>query len=323
MNTATRSSALRTQVGFSLIELMISLVLGLVLIGGVISVFLSNQQSYRTNQALSQLQDNARTAFEMMARDIRQAGSSPCGNASVTNSLASLNGANNDTYIWANNPIQGFDDATTLTGPALPGAVNQSAIVTQGVGSISTPNIQAGASCATGAPFTSAPTDITAGDLVLACDVSQAYIYQTSGFAGGALKLATTGLPGNSSTNLACSTFGQSAYVAPYQAHYWYIAPAGAGAPAGALSLYRARFAAGLFVSDEIIRGVRDMTLSYHRANATGFVDAATVGTAWATVDAVQITLILRNTDQRVGSSSDSQAAPLERTFTTTVGLRK
>jgi Tfp pilus assembly protein PilW len=74
-------------------------VLGVVLIGGVISVLLANKQSYKTNSALSQLQDNARTAFEMMARDIRQAGSTPCGNTTVTNNLASLNGTNTDWYL--------------------------------------------------------------------------------------------------------------------------------------------------------------------------------------------------------------------------------
>ena len=60
----------RKQRGFSLVELMIALVLGLMVIGGVTSVFLSNKQSFRTNTALSQVQENSRIAFELMARDI-------------------------------------------------------------------------------------------------------------------------------------------------------------------------------------------------------------------------------------------------------------
>lgn len=149
--------------GFTLIELMIAMVLGLVLIGGVISVLLSNQQTYRTNNALSQLQDNARTAFELLARDIRQAGSTPCGNTSVTSLLVSLNGAGTDTYIWnANTPMQGFDNATTVT-PALPGALGQSAIVTKGVGVVSTPMLTAGGACTNGAPRRRAQRYLTPG----------------------------------------------------------------------------------------------------------------------------------------------------------------
>lgn len=45
--------------GFSLIELMIALVLGLIMIGAIITVFVSNQASYRTKTAL----DNAQEAF--------------------------------------------------------------------------------------------------------------------------------------------------------------------------------------------------------------------------------------------------------------------
>ena len=66
--------------GVTLIELMISMMLGLIVIGGVVSVVLAGKQSYRTNEALSQVQESARTAFELMARDIRQAGANGCGN---------------------------------------------------------------------------------------------------------------------------------------------------------------------------------------------------------------------------------------------------
>src|SRR3546814_1117931 len=54
----SRSRSGSGQAGFSLVELMISLVLGLIVIGGVTTVFLSNQQSYRSNEGLSQLQEN-------------------------------------------------------------------------------------------------------------------------------------------------------------------------------------------------------------------------------------------------------------------------
>ena len=323
MKNIKRITAKNAQ-GLTLVELMIALVLGLIVIGGVISVLLSNQQTYRTNNALSQLQDNARTAFELMARDIRQAGSSPCGNTSVTNLLTSLNGVGTDTYIWnANTPIQGFDNATTVT-PALSNALAQSAIVTKGVSEVSAPVLtSAPADCSTGAPLASAPSGISSGDLVLMCDAGQAYIYQAGAFAGGVLPMAGT-TPGNASTSTGCDTFGQTAYVAQYQPDYWYVAPAGAGAPANTDSLYRARLSgvgnnAGSLVGDEIIRGVIGMQITYLVNGSTAFVNAASVGTNWANVDAVQVSLTLRSL---TNPNNTNQPEPLVRTFSTTIGIR-
>ena len=51
------------QKGMTLIELLVSMVLGLIVVGGVVSVLLSNKSSYRTNEGLSQIQETARTAF--------------------------------------------------------------------------------------------------------------------------------------------------------------------------------------------------------------------------------------------------------------------
>lgn len=61
------------QHGFSLIELMVALVIGLILIGGAISVFLSNQQTYRTTQDLDNAQEAFRFASQTIMRVARQA----------------------------------------------------------------------------------------------------------------------------------------------------------------------------------------------------------------------------------------------------------
>ena len=53
--------------GFTLIELMIAMLLGLIVVGGVSSIFLANQQTYRSNEALSEVQDGARVSFEICA----------------------------------------------------------------------------------------------------------------------------------------------------------------------------------------------------------------------------------------------------------------
>ena len=67
--------------GLSLVELMIALMLGLLVLGSASAIFISNRQTYRATEGLGRVQENGRMAFEMMARDLREAGGHPCGNA--------------------------------------------------------------------------------------------------------------------------------------------------------------------------------------------------------------------------------------------------
>ncbi len=60
------------QQGFGLVELMIALVISLILIGGAISVFLSNQQTYRAKQGLDEAQETFRFGSQTIMRVVRQ-----------------------------------------------------------------------------------------------------------------------------------------------------------------------------------------------------------------------------------------------------------
>jgi len=62
------------QGGFTLIELMIAMLIGVFLMTGVIQIFLSAKQAYRLQENLSRLQENGRFAMDMIAQDIRMAG---------------------------------------------------------------------------------------------------------------------------------------------------------------------------------------------------------------------------------------------------------
>lgn len=70
MNTIGRSK----QQGLSLIELMISITLGLVLMGAATQVMLSNNQTYRLNDDISRIQENGRIALDILVRDLRMGG---------------------------------------------------------------------------------------------------------------------------------------------------------------------------------------------------------------------------------------------------------
>jgi len=62
------------QHGFSMVELLVALVIGLFLLGGVLQAFVSSNHTYLTNDSLARTQENGRFALEFLARDIRNAG---------------------------------------------------------------------------------------------------------------------------------------------------------------------------------------------------------------------------------------------------------
>lgn len=61
--------------GFTLIELMVALVLGLVIIGGVMGVFMSTYQANAQNLKAVRLNEEMRAVVALLSRDIRRAGS--------------------------------------------------------------------------------------------------------------------------------------------------------------------------------------------------------------------------------------------------------
>ncbi len=72
--------------GFTLIELMVALVLGLVVVGGVMGVFMSTYQANAQNIKSIRLNEEMRAVMSMMSRDIRRAGTrSFAWNATTTN----------------------------------------------------------------------------------------------------------------------------------------------------------------------------------------------------------------------------------------------
>ncbi|SDX36939.1 PilW family protein [Marinobacter mobilis] len=98
--------ALNRQSGLSLVELMIALVLGLILSAGVITIFISAKQDYQLQDAVSQIQENARFSLEFLARDIRMAGYSGCSNDMPTANSIENAPANVGDY---DSGINGYD----------------------------------------------------------------------------------------------------------------------------------------------------------------------------------------------------------------------
>jgi len=63
-----------TQTGFTLTELMIAMVLGVILAGGVVNLFVIGQRSFRMDENVARMQDEGRFAINELMKDIRMAG---------------------------------------------------------------------------------------------------------------------------------------------------------------------------------------------------------------------------------------------------------
>ena len=74
MRLVTGRQASALQRGFSLIELMITVVVSLLLLGGLIQVYLSTKQSYNAQEQLARMQESGRFGMDLITGDLRRAG---------------------------------------------------------------------------------------------------------------------------------------------------------------------------------------------------------------------------------------------------------
>ena len=122
----------QSQAGFSILELMISLLLGLVIIAGIVQLFVGNSRTYEIVTAQSRLQENARYSFDFITQAARDAGYFGCAPEDdfVINGL--VGNWNQIPEYDLSRPLDGFDangDGTytptdLLTLPRTEGATN-------------------------------------------------------------------------------------------------------------------------------------------------------------------------------------------------------
>lgn len=345
---ASRTTHARSagQNGLTLIELMIAMVLGLIVVGGAVSVIIANGQTYRTNEAFSQIQESSRTVFELLARDIRQSAASACGNTTRIANVLNTAGGN-----WWQNwlGIRGYDGGVLAAGvwvdavesPAVTtgSGVSQrvagtDAILLQGAEdaglSIKLHTVTAGAAKV---EIDSAVSGFVAGDILMACDFDHAAIFQASSYDAATVTIAYDDAgsnPGNCSEGLGfpedCSStegnidpFELNSQIARMTASTWYIGNNGR-ADEGGRSLYRVRLGpGGVLVTEEVVAGVTNMQLLYREGANAALV---AVPGNWNNVNAVEITLTMDSADRNVSADSSVNAGRLRRSFTTMVGIR-
>lgn len=335
------NSLRRANTGFTLVELLVSVAIGLFLVTVVGGVYLSSKDSFNYQDAMSRLQENSRFAMERMARDIRMAGYTGCGNLSKVANIVT----NSPTKVWLDflTPVFGYNDL--LAAPThFPNAVlGTDAIVLIGVGqgeelsvfSHTPPTIQ-----------TNRVHSIQRGAILLVTDCSQTSVFQMSGPANTSFNAVTvehnTGsvTPGNCVTGLKAScpgsatgySFKPGSSLLQVYANGYYVRPSATPNNGNALWVCSITLTpvsnpnTATWPCTELINGVEDMQITYGvdtdgDTSANQYVTANNVGN-WAQVVSVRVSLLMATPPSAGRLSANPQTYTYNGTTTTATDRR-
>ncbi len=318
---------IRKQVGTSLVELLIGLVLGLFLIGGAVQIFIVTKNSYRFNDALSRVQENGRFSLEMMSRDLRMTGFLGCASFSSANiNDAIINPAGADYGVL----LHDFSTLLSGTNNTENGGTSDRLILKSAVDET---YLLSSAATSTTADFAiDKGNGITQSDIVAVGDCERIDIFQVTNSdadTSGVIKRAIgTTAPGNL-TNGVSKVYGTDAQIAPVSVIQYFIMIGSVGEP----SLFR-RVGS---LDEELLSGVEDMQILYGEdtdsdGTPNRFVEASVVTLNMDDVLSVRVSLLMRSSEDNVtedpqvytfnGATVTAGDNRIRQVFTTTISLR-
>lgn len=333
----------RLQRGFTLVELMIALVLGMVVVAAAGSIFMSNKRLYGSTETVGRIQENQRAAFELFARDVREAAGSPCAATSPPANM--LQSGKNGFWTQFGNGLFGTEGGGTANDKVDLYMSNEGDIE---ITDHTNPSAVLSVTNSTG---------IQVDDVLLACNADVSIIFQATHLPSGEIQHNGGGATGNCGQEFQhknpdltkCS--GASAMYG-----YCFVIPAGkkpgpgchrvGQGPAvvvrmsvvrwevkdnkrGGTSLYRSVYytdGSGIRATPaseaEVAEGITAFQLKYQSEGSAAYQDAPVAD--WKKVISVQLTLTTVGADGALTGQyvrgTDGQR--LTRTLTNTVALR-
>lgn len=309
---ATARRALYFQRGFSMVELMVAITIGLILSAGIIQIFANSKQTYRIEESLSRVQESGRLALDFIANDVRMASYWGCqpSPSNIQNDLLNTGAGYIDftagTISGSEGGAGGPDSLTLRGADSTPGLALQP---NGGGGNYST--------SVTAALQLSLPNDLKSGDMVLVSDCTGGDIFQVTGAdpsAAGVVDHALgTGSPGNVSQISKAYQGDASIY---YVHEIIYTIKAGSdGQPA----LWRSINGA----DQEIVDDVSNLQILYGEdmdgdRSVDRYVDANNVSN-FDNVYSIRVQLTVQTADANTSVNAGNR---ITRNFSTTVAIR-
>jgi type IV pilus assembly protein PilW len=302
MSPKHRTAAQHRQQGVGLVEIMISLTLGLIVTGAIVQIYLTTKRQNDMQTSLTGRQEASRFAAQIIQRDAQMAGFRGCLRdlGTVVNTL---NNANNFLYNYGQH-VFGFENAGGLPA-SITNVVAGTDVLTLRTVDDTVVELTAGMATSVADPVTAAglaPAPFANGDIALVADCGGAAVFQVDAYDAvtGAIGHVAAGTPGNSTLNLG-RRFGTGAQVYRMRTTTYYIRESANGTgPA----LWRR---VGLENPQELAEGIENMQVLYgedtdgdQSPNAYRTADAVT---DWTQVVSLQVALLAAGTQDRVADA--------------------
>ncbi len=310
------------QHGLSLVEILIAITISVVLLAGVEKVFVSSKQTYRVQDALSRVQENARFAADFLTRNIRMAGYSGCNNLSSPVNMVDLDkdGIADPFTEFTTDALMGLEysdlpvaltSSVSLTAAEvepntdviiLMNAAPNENVTLVGNLDVSNANIQ----------LNSAAVGLyQAKDVLIVSDCEDTDIFAATNVSASGSKVTIAHSNTVNTGNFLSKTYGQDAVVLKLDKIAYYIGTNANGNPA----LFRKRLGnASAMITEELVEGIEDMQFQYGEdLNGDGvanrYVDADTAGINMANIVSVRFGLLVETVEDNIAS------APQDYTF--------
>ena len=325
------------QKGLTLVEIMIAITLSLILLAGVLQIFISNKQTYRTQDAMARIQEGGRFGIHFLTSDIRMAGYMGCGSTiNQPVNMVDLNGDGipDEVGNFNGNGLQGYEYSAGLSVP-----LSDTLTLTAGDIVADTDVITIKRAAGTGVRLdgnmgtvnaniqmdpASAAGMFQANDVLFISDCEYADIFAANNVSQGGGFITIAHSNSVNVGNFLSTTYNTDAEVMRMINVAYYLAPGESGEP----SLFRYSMGNnGVFGQQELVEGVEDMQITYgedtdNDRNANVYVTADGVAD-WTQVVSVRIDLTVRSTEDNVASDVSAEGDyRLRRDFATTITIR-
>lgn len=257
-------------VGFGLIELMVALTLGLLVLGAAIAIFQSNLRTFKANEGVNRMQEGARVAYELMARDLRAVGGTACSNLAMPD-LEHSNTTEEDALLAG--ALTGNGSELTVTSG------DDSAYRVESA-TASSVTLEAGQVSDLNEAF-------KVNDKVILCNANQLYVVTLDGVNNGSRTLTYTPALTTVMTSDPMAP-PSTVMVARYRSNRWFV-------DGNELKVSRNGGS-----GESVVDGVTGMALTYLEEGATSYVASPT---NWPNVIAVRMALTLEGKDKADGKT--------------------
>jgi type IV pilus assembly protein PilW len=341
---------------------MIAMIIGLILTGGAIQIFISSKATYRLETALSRLQETGRFIIDNMSREIRMTGYTGCSSrGTIEVNVISRNPT--PVTFDADNAILGFNGGAGAWTPAIPANLliamtdidgDNTKDVIDGTDVVNVQRMdECGAAIVGNWETTNAQMNVShpntctfdQNETVMVTDCRNADVFQitnTPNTSGNQQNLAHS--TAVNTGNFLGQNYGPDSQISKPRSKIFFIAPGDSGEPAFYVASWEpndgdANLTADDYVIMELADGVEDMQILYgvdtgsDDAYADSYVTADNV-TDWIDVKSARINLLLRSDDRITeeprsvtfnGAAVNSGAGADQRlrmVYSTTISLR-